>query len=179
MSAEIACVYEEQVLDLAAAGRWPDGADDLLRAHAAGCPVCGDLALVAAALARTDAAEARVRVPDAAVVWYGARLLARTEMAARAARPVQAVLILALASLSAILLAGIRAAGPRAAAWWHDSVPAAWPTWAGTRGWLDAASAAEWWIAGAAGACALMVPLALYLVRLADADETPRPMPRP
>ena len=44
------CARETEIVDAIAAGQWPDAAPETLRAHAASCPVCADLALAASAL---------------------------------------------------------------------------------------------------------------------------------
>ena len=44
------CCREQDVLDALTSGRWPDRADEELRAHVAACAICADVVDVAGAL---------------------------------------------------------------------------------------------------------------------------------
>ena len=90
----IDCPFEDDVLMMVTTGRWPDRAPADLVAHAAGCDVCADLAVVAQAIDEAsgiDAAhvsEDAARVPGAGTVWWRAQLRARQEAAAAVGRPI-------------------------------------------------------------------------------------------
>ena len=87
------CARETEIVDAIAAGQWPDAAPAALRAHAASCPICADLALAASAL-HDDAAvanQAPMALPSAGQVWWRAELRARHEAAQLVQRPVLAV----------------------------------------------------------------------------------------
>jgi hypothetical protein len=106
MSSTCACDREEDVLEAVMSGRWrpEDSGDptvpgapgiDALRGHAAGCPVCRDLAAVAAAFQdERDLAFRAFRdaqVPASGQVWWRATMRTRAEAAATAARPITMV----------------------------------------------------------------------------------------
>lgn len=125
----IECAREQDLLDAAAAGRWPDRADPELRAHVEACPICADVAEIALAFlqdrdcARTEAPP----VPPASVVWWKAQIRAREEAARMAARPIVLVQAAATicAAIAAILLAPAASVWVRslvtslgASAWW-------------------------------------------------------------
>jgi hypothetical protein len=176
------CPHEQDVLELASLGHWPAFADPALREHAASCPVCGDLARVAAALAGwRDEDRARVRVPDASRVWHEAGRRARAEAARRATRPVLAVELAALAA--GVLLAATW--GPAlwavAARFVDGLAPVAWLTQmsqavsalpegtSAALGWPAALSTpVVRWSLLTLAAWAVLVPLALSLASLAD-----------
>jgi hypothetical protein len=98
----IECPREQDVLEAILAARWPE---DLL-SHAKTCPVCHDLATVAAALhAAGEEAWEEAHPPTSGQVWWRATMRTRVEGARRAARP-----IMALQALSAACVVGIFAA---------------------------------------------------------------------
>jgi hypothetical protein len=169
------CDRETEVLDLVWTNQWPARADDGLRRHAAECHVCRDLAAVAEAVgALNDATLADAHVPDAGLVWYRAQVRARQELTRRAARPVVA------AQAAAVLLGGVgvlaawRAGGAAALDWWSQHSAPALPQ---TAVWSELAGVTAsplWgWLLGGAAAWALMVPLALYVARIADRVHEP------
>ena len=85
------CPREADVLDAIVSRRWPDRADDDLRAHVASCEVCADVATAASAIGVDhDAAwsEAVALLPRADVVWFRAQARARAEASRAAARPI-------------------------------------------------------------------------------------------
>jgi hypothetical protein len=174
-----ACDREQEVLEAVMSDRWPsvdsgspgddvDDVDDALRRHVAGCPICGDLAIVAALL-REERNEALrdAHVPTSGQIWWRASMRTRAEAAATAARPI------------AVLqgLAGACAAGLGAAL-----VTLAWPSMQPTlAGIADILSQAAQRLGGAAvsaaamqqallsvlavaGAGLILAPLVLYLV---------------
>ena len=92
------CVREQDVLDAAATGRWPDRVDPELRAHVDACAVCADVAEVAPLfIAERDAAWEQADLPPASAVFWRAQLRVRREAAEQAARPMVLVQRAALA----------------------------------------------------------------------------------
>ncbi len=90
------CEKEQDVLQGVRSGGWPgrgQGApEDLLQRHAANCPVCADVALVAQFLQQEDeAAKAEASLPGAGLIWWKAQLLARRAAAERAIEPIAMV----------------------------------------------------------------------------------------
>jgi hypothetical protein len=165
-----ACDREQDVLDAVMSGRWPavDAGEDNLREHVDGCPICSDLAMVAALLRdERDLASRDAHLPTSGQVWWRASMRTRAEAAATAARPI------------AVLqgLAGACAAGLCAAL-----VTLAWPSMqlplAGIAGILSRAterlgvaalSAAAMQqallsVVAVVGAGLILMPLVLYLV---------------
>lgn len=79
------CDREIEVIRAIQASRWADSPG--LRAHAAECETCAEVALVAHALAN---AEDEVHpLPDASLVWWKAQLRARREAVERASEPIE------------------------------------------------------------------------------------------
>jgi hypothetical protein len=156
----IDCRFETAVLDEIEAGRWPAGSPAALCEHVASCPVCADVALVAAEMRETDAAAAApVALPSAGQVWWRAELRARHEAARLAQRPVLAVQVVAAVVCVLALVAGLRSFAPNAWAWF---VQAAGPSQAGEGGgWnLLLIFAIGFWV--------VLAPLAVYMVVRAD-----------
>jgi len=98
------CVRESDVARAASAGEWPED----LRAHTLECPVCRDVALVAAALGRD-----RHRLPteppasDAGRIWWMAQLRARRTAAERAVRPISVMTLVAIAVAAGALASAL------------------------------------------------------------------------
>ena len=81
------CDRESEILRSVSAGQWPERCDDELRAHAASCAGCTDLAEVASALAaERDAAIRHAHVPASGAVWWRAQMRARQDAARAAGR---------------------------------------------------------------------------------------------
>jgi hypothetical protein len=98
------CEFESEVLAAVVQSRWPDRVDPGLRAHAATCAICSDVAAVAAAIGEAgDEMRASVAVPDSGGVWWRARLRARREAAQAAGRPITAAQVIALACAAGLL----------------------------------------------------------------------------
>ncbi len=78
------CPQEASVSRAARTGEW----DDALEAHAAACPVCGEVALVSNSL-RTIALETDnyKPLPDPYLVWLKAKLTERQVSSQRASKP--------------------------------------------------------------------------------------------
>ena len=98
----MSCAFEARILRAIETRQWPDRCDDDLRAHAASCAGCADLADVAAALVedRDDAMRA-AQLPPSGAVWWRAQMRARHD-AARAARRIISI-VQAAAVLAAIV----------------------------------------------------------------------------
>lgn len=99
------CPREHDVLDAIASHRWPDRADEELRAHVASCALCADVANVAAAFAHdleVASAEA-TSVPPADVVWFRAQARAKAEASRQAARPVAVMQALGFACAAGVI----------------------------------------------------------------------------
>jgi hypothetical protein len=111
----VECPREADVLEAAAAQRWPDRVDEVLRAHVAQCQACADVALIAPLFAaeRETAWQDAAMVPPPEVVWFRAQARARAEAARQAARPVAIMQALGLASATAVISVLIGAI-----AWW-------------------------------------------------------------
>jgi hypothetical protein len=99
------CTREADVIDAIAAHRWPERADEELRAHVARCEVCADVAEVASAMSVDyDAALTEaVVVPPADLVWLRAQARARSAAARAAARPIAVMQALGLASAAGVI----------------------------------------------------------------------------
>jgi hypothetical protein len=125
----IECCREEDVLDALASGRWPERADDELRAHVAACAICRDVEAVASAvLVMREAEPADMRIPSSAVMWWRAQMRARQEAAREAARPITVAQIVGLVSVVVLTVAGMVALSPwfsRLLAGWVSSVRSA------------------------------------------------------
>ena len=108
------CSRESDTARAASAGEWPEG----LRAHSADCPVCRDVALVAAALGR-DRRELSVEPPLAVAgrVWWMAQLRARRTAAERALRPISVMELLAIAAMVPVAAGALASALPTISSW--------------------------------------------------------------
>jgi hypothetical protein len=91
------CPREHETLAMVQAGRWPDGCDGEIRAHAEACAVCRDVARVGSVVAADAHGALRsVRVPASGLIWWRMQRRAREEAArttARAITVVQAVCV--------------------------------------------------------------------------------------
>ena len=103
------CPFEHDILEAVVSGHWPED----LRRHADACPVCVDLATVAAALRdeREDAWQ-EAHVPTSGQVWWRATMRTRAEAAATAARPIAVLQGLAGACAAGLCAAFITLAWP-------------------------------------------------------------------
>ena len=110
------CCHEDDVLDALTSGRWPNRADDALRAHVASCAVCADLVDVAGAILEgRDDTVSDMRIPSSAVMWWRAQMRARQEAARLAEKPITIVHALSIAagvglmlSIAGYALAGVK-----------------------------------------------------------------------
>ena len=100
------CDHEQEVLEAVQTGRWREQLDDSLSMHVAHCPVCAEVVLVAQFLQQEDEfARVEAALPEAGLVWWKARLLARRAAAERAAQPIAIVESVAGASTVLSLVA--------------------------------------------------------------------------
>jgi hypothetical protein len=107
------CCREEDVLDALTSGRWPDRADEELRAHVAACAICTDVVEVASAVLEVRNGErGDMRIPSSAVMWWRAQMRARQEAAREAARPVNVAQVVALVSVVALTVVALVALSP-------------------------------------------------------------------
>lgn len=98
------CEFEAEVLAAAFQGRWPEQAGEPLRAHAAQCELCRDVAAVAVAIREShEALVAEAALPDAGRVWRRAQLRARREAVEAAGRPITAAQVIAFACAMGLL----------------------------------------------------------------------------
>jgi len=80
----IECPQEASVVKAARTGQW----DDVLEAHAAACPACGEAALVSNSLrAIALETEGHKPLPDPYLVWLKASLTERQAASQRASKP--------------------------------------------------------------------------------------------
>jgi hypothetical protein len=125
---KLECPREQDVLDAAAAKRWPDRVDAALRDHVAACAICADVVEIAVAfLDDRECAHAEAPVPPAAVVWWRSQIRAREEAARMAVRPI--ALVQAVATICVALVS--IAVAPAASAW--------------VRSLVMSLGAADWW----------------------------------
>jgi hypothetical protein len=114
------CSREPEVVAAVLAGCFPES----LRAHAAGCPVCGEVARVAA-LIHDDFSRAQrdANVPSADAVWLRARIRAREEATRMADRPIILTHAIAIAALVGLLVSAGSRFSP--GSWTHalDGLP--------------------------------------------------------
>ena len=169
----VECCREEDVLDALASGRWPDRADDELRAHVAACAVCTDVEAVASAvLVMRDTEPAEMRIPSSAVMWWRAQMRARQEAAREAARPITVAQIVGLVSVVALTVAGLVSLSP-----WFGGLLGGWVSGVRSGALSDMAAfqASSVLLAGGWMVPALMIgvwlvlaPVAIYLAVAED-----------
>ena len=122
------CSREQDVLDAAAANRWPDRVDAALREHVTTCAICADVVEIAVAfLEDRECARAEAQVPPAAVVWWRSQIRAREEAARIALRPIVVVQTVATICVAIASLA----VAPAASSW--------------LRSLLTSLGATDWW----------------------------------
>jgi hypothetical protein len=114
MTHPLECEFEAEVLAAVLQARWPGRVDAQLRAHAAACQVCSDVAAIAGAIEATrEETVAGAVIPNSGRVWWLAQLRARREAAEAASRPMIAVQEVAFVCAVCLLAVCFRAA----AAW--------------------------------------------------------------
>jgi hypothetical protein len=154
------CRFETAVLEEIEAGRWPAASPSELRAHVETCPVCADVALVAAEMRAADGAPtAPVRLPSAGQVWWRAELRARQEKAQLAQRPLLAVQVVAAVVALLGFATALRWFAPNAWSWVTHTAGAALTQEAGTWSLLLILGVGFW---------VVVAPVAVYMVVRAD-----------
>ncbi len=107
------CPSEQVVVNAVLSGRWPDGCDNSLVAHAGECAICREVANVSLLLREdSDYARFEMHVPAAGQVWWRAAVRARLESTHAAARPITWMHGITAAIVFGITLAVITAAWP-------------------------------------------------------------------
>lgn len=150
------CRREQDVVDAVSSGRWPDRADETLRAHVASCGICAEVAVVARVLQEDHESLWRdARVPPPGRVWWRAELRAHQEAARRAAQPIALMQGLAGACAVGLLAALVQLAWP----WLSDSAAAL----SGGNG-VALLLPLRWPLAIALAAPLVLAPVALYFV---------------
>ena len=108
------CSRESDTAGAASAGEWSEE----LRAHAADCSVCRDVALVAGALgADQRCPPTDLPVASAGRIWWMAQLRARHTAADRALRPISVMELVAIAVLVPVAAGALASALPDVATW--------------------------------------------------------------
>ena len=103
------CSRESDTARAARTGEWPEA----LRTHAASCPVCRDVALVAAALGRDRRhLPADPPLASAGRIWWMAQLRARHAAAERAVRPISVMTLVAMAAAAPVVAGALASALP-------------------------------------------------------------------
>lgn len=163
---KLECAREQELLDAVAANRWPERADDDLRAHVSGCSLCADVAAIAVAFVQDrECAPAPAAVPPAAVVWWKSQVRARDEAARIAARPIVMVQVVATVCVAVASLA----VAPAASAWVRSLIASLGATdW-----WTVPADVGFSWVVNAAayttlpmlavGVWVVLAPVVVYL----------------
>ncbi len=160
------CCREPDVIDAITSQRWPDRADEELRRHVAGCPICADVAEVASALREDGDAlsDEAVHLPSAELIWLRAQARARAEAARQAARPIAIMQALGLAGATAIvsLLIGVVAYW----VWQRADWLTAFPSFDSVA--MDTMGFAVRGVLLAIGLWLILAPVAVYLVASDD-----------
>jgi len=108
------CRYEHDVLAALRRDSWAES----LRGHVAGCPVCAEVAFVAALLLdEARAAETEASLPDPGRIWSEAQLRARQLKVVRATRPIRVVQWVAVACALAVAVVGAARLEPHIGRW--------------------------------------------------------------
>jgi hypothetical protein len=167
------CAREQDLLDALTSRRWPERAEEDLRAHVARCAICADLARVASAL--LDAEEVADPVPDlppAGLVWWRAQLRAREEATRAALRPIKAVQLAACAVAAVLIVLALGATWPGLTAFAARAVSRAVSSIARidpqATADLALSTLANRGVQFAAGAWLILAPVAAYLALSRD-----------
>jgi hypothetical protein len=106
------CLQEQETLAIVQSGRWPDGCDDVSRAHIKDCAICGDLVRVGAMIANDYQTSARVaRVPNSGLVWWRMQRRAKQEAVRNTSRVITIVQAIAVAAGVAVAIGILVATG--------------------------------------------------------------------
>jgi len=118
------CEREQEVIEALRSGRWTGPWGEKIRAHAAGCAACSEVALVAEVLRREDEGQQNEAcLPSAGLVWWKAQLAARRAAEEHAALPIAWVERLAQVFGGLALLGLTWWQRPRIFRWWGGSSP--------------------------------------------------------
>lgn len=99
------CEQEAPLLAAVLEGRWPLGVEEGLRAHAAHCGICSEVAALAGVFATAHSeTRANAALPDASRVWWMAQIRARREATEEATRPILATQLAACAWVIGLLI---------------------------------------------------------------------------
>ena len=112
------CPHEADVVTLVLSGRWPDGVDGDLLAHAESCAACGEVVAIASVLRLDRLAAVDAPIPAAGQVWWRAAIRARGDAARAAARPMVWLQAGIGAAAVGVAAAGISLAWPRLTTIW-------------------------------------------------------------
>jgi hypothetical protein len=120
----VTCERESAVQRALDEGRWSDE----LREHAASCPCCSDLVLVAEFLRQQrDSVEVDAPLPDSSFIWWRAQLQARVAAADRATRIITLLQRFAICCGALLALLGAHQLWPQIKGWLSvlkpDSIP--------------------------------------------------------
>jgi hypothetical protein len=111
----MACEHEHDIVPVVLSGRWPEGCDDELRAHAESCATCREVVAIASVLRLDKERVGEVPVPAAGQIWWRSAIRARADAARAAARPMVWLQALTGAAAVGIVLAGMSMLWPRVA----------------------------------------------------------------
>src|SRR5215211_7090987 len=102
------CPHEHGVVNAVLSGRWPEGCDESLVAHAKQCVTCRDVASVSLLLREdNDHSRSEMHVPAAGQVWWRAAVRARLESTHASTRPITWMHGITGAIVLGFLLAGL------------------------------------------------------------------------
>ena len=119
------CPREPELLAALRAGAWPAGIDEELRAHAASCQHCADLAEVASALLfDRDASIHDAPIPGSGLMWWKLQMRRRKEAACAARRTLLMVQVGAVSIAGGLALVMLQIFFPNWIALVTSGVPA-------------------------------------------------------
>lgn len=119
-----ACSREKEVREFVLRGQWPQASSEELRAHAAGCRQCADLAMVMQSFqsARSQSS-VQANPGSAGVLWWRAQLRRRKAAMEKINKPIMGAQIFAL-SITLAIAAALAVSQARRGVQW--STPLAW-----------------------------------------------------
>jgi hypothetical protein len=165
---QVECEFEAEVLVAVLQSRWPERVDTALREHTAACAICQDVAAVAGAFESASEAPGFAIVsgalPDSGRVWWKAQLRARREALEMAARPINAIQVVAFACAMALMGACLGATS----AWFQAAVKGLWMdvTGANLKSFVPYAAGlilGHWILAACMATLVFVMPVAVYL----------------
>jgi len=157
MKTLIECPRESDVLDALSSQRWPHRVEGELVDHVAGCEICKDVLVVAAAMRQDrDTAWQEASLPSSGQVWWRAEMRVRQEAIREASRPITVAYSVAALAAFLVIAAAAWLAWPAA----HELLTAA----ASVKLPESLASPLTLPLLVALGAILVVAPVALYLV---------------